>query len=298
MLFNLLLYLLKQIPPVLYYLFSDLLRWTAIRVVGYRKDTVISNLENSFPDKSTKDIQKLAKRQYANFCDVLVEPLISYSFIKKHWEKRVEIINDEPIKEYLESCKAIILTAGHTANWEWGGFALASKLGFPLEFLYKPIKNEGISMLMLALRTHHGEKAIDKDKAMRELVKRRKEPRVLAFVSDQIPAMGTEKKWINFLGRETGFYMGAERAANTFQYPVFYADVVRVKRGYYQVVCTELSSPPYEKGKDYGITEEFASMLEKSIRANPQSYLWSHRRWKYTKEEEQAALANLKATRS
>ena len=92
--------------------------------------------------------------------------------------------------------------------------------------------------------------------------------------------------------------IGAERTATTFQYPVFYADVVRTKRGYYKVEYTEIASPSYEKGQEYSITEKFASMLEKSINANPSSYLWSHRRWKHTQAEEAAELANLKSTRS
>ena len=298
MFFKPLLLLLRYLPPVLYYQFSNLLRWTAIRVVKYREDVVMSNLKSSFPRLSDSEIAKIAKKYYSNFCDVLVEPLISYSFKKKDWEKRVELINYEPIEEYLKKGTAIILVAGHTANWEWGGFALKSKLGFPMEFLYKPIKHEGISKLMLALRLKHAEKAIDKDKAMRVLVKNRREPRILAFVSDQMPSMGTEKKWIKFLEQETAFYVGAERAAATFQYPVFYAHVERVKRGYYKVEHTQISAPKYEKGIDYKITEKFASKLEESVLSQPEAYLWSHKRWKYTKEEEAAALANLRATRS
>ena len=295
---TLLLNILKWLPAVVYYAFSDLLRFTAIYVLRYRKEVIISNLKRSFPDQDEKTIRRIAKRQYANFCDVLIEPLVAYGFQKKHWEKRVQLMNYEPMREYLNKGTSVILVAGHTANWEWGGFAIGSRLGFPLEFLYKPIKNEGVGKLMLALRLKHAERAIDKDKAMRELVKRRHEPRLLAFVTDQMPALGTEKKWTDFLGQKTAFYLGAERAATTFQYPVFYADVVRTKRGYYKVELTELSAPPYQKGENAEITEKFASRLEQSIYNNPHLYLWSHRRWKYTQEEETAILAAQKATRS
>ena len=294
-----LLKLIRILPAFIFYLFSDLLRFVAVHLIRYRREVVTENIQNSFPNKSSQEIQEIAKKQYTNFCDVLVEPLIAYSFNKKHWQKRVELSGIDPIRKYLNEGTAIVLVAGHLANWEWGGFALRSALGYPLEFLYKDIEHGALNKFMLSLRSHKGQVGIEKDKSMREFIKRRKEPRILALVSDQIPAIGTDKTWINFLSQETAFYQGAERTAVAFQYPVFYAEVVRIKRGQYKVQYTEIAKPPFDRGVDYSITEKFASRLEQSIKLYPESYLWSHKRWKYTKEEEEQVLMNsLKTTRS
>ena len=65
---------------------------------------------------------------------------------------------------------------------------------------------------------------------------------------------------------------------------VFYANVRRVRRGYYE--CTmELITREPQKYKDFDLTEEYFRRLETSIRRDPAIYLWSHNRWKRTHED-------------
>jgi KDO2-lipid IV(A) lauroyltransferase len=62
-----------------------------------------------------------------------------------------------------------------------------------------------------------------------------------------------------------------------------------VQRGYYEVKFTELpdgravaagaSSP--EEAQRFPVTEAFIRHLEADIRATPEQYLWTHRRWKH-----------------
>jgi len=72
-------------------------------------------------------------------------------------------------------------------------------------------------------------------------------------------------------------------------YAVFYLDCKRIKNGKYEIHFSEISRPPYEKGQT-GIIKSFAETLEKKIQENPSQYLWSNKRWKYTKEEAEAEL--------
>ena len=74
-----------SLPLVVFYQFSNLLRFTVKDYFSYRKDVIMSNLERSFPEKSEEEKSKIFKQQYSNFADVLVEPMIAYSFRQKHW---------------------------------------------------------------------------------------------------------------------------------------------------------------------------------------------------------------------
>ena len=58
----------------------------------------------------------------------------------------------------------------------------------------------------------------------------------------------------------------------------------RPKRGYYVVTYRLITRHPAEMEPD-GITRRFFEMLEQTIRRDPRFYLWSHNRWKRTREE-------------
>ena len=60
---------------------------------------------------------------------------------------------------------------------------------------------------------------------------------------------------------------------------VFYYNVKKIKRGYYEFEISEISTKPQET--EYGfIVEKSAKILENTLKQTPQYWLWSHRRWK------------------
>ena len=58
----------------------------------------------------------------------------------------------------------------------------------------------------------------------------------------------------------------------------------RPKRGYYTATYKLITRTPNDLPDD-DITRRFFLMLEETIRREPAYYLWSHNRWKRTKEE-------------
>jgi KDO2-lipid IV(A) lauroyltransferase len=54
---------LTLLPFCCYYLVSDFLYFIIYIVVGYRKQIVRTNLKNSFPDKTLKELQILEKNE-------------------------------------------------------------------------------------------------------------------------------------------------------------------------------------------------------------------------------------------
>jgi len=61
--------------------------------------------------------------------------------------------------------------------------------------------------------------------------------------------------------------------------PVVYPKLQKVRRGFYKVELIPLGEPPYDDG--VMLLPLFIDALEKSIREQPETWLWSHRRWKY-----------------
>ena len=58
----------------------------------------------------------------------------------------------------------------------------------------------------------------------------------------------------------------------------------RPKRGYYTATYRLITRTPNELEPNE-ITRRFFQMLEQTIRREPAFWLWSHNRWKRTKEE-------------
>lgn len=268
----------------------ELTAFLAYYIFRYRRSVVSANIARAFPEKPVRERRKIEVRFYRQFFQVLAELWKSYSFTEEEWARRVRLTNPEVLAAYLDKGTPVVLMSGHTANWEWPAHVVHQCLGYPLEFLYKPVKNERFDKIMLALRTKHGATAIAKDSAVREIIKRRKQPRLIGIIGDQLPSLGTEKYWLDFLNRETAFYKGAERIATMTNYAVFYMDMRRVSTGHYKLTFEQIAKPPYEKGQGV-IIAEYANKLQATIHRDPSAYLWSHKRWKYTKKQEEAALA-------
>jgi KDO2-lipid IV(A) lauroyltransferase len=63
-----------------------------------------------------------------------------------------------------------------------------------------------------------------------------------------------------------------------------YCEIIRIKRGHFEANYHLLTETPREL-KEGEIIDLFVRKLEKTILANKPYWLWSHKRWKKTKEE-------------
>ena len=84
--------------------------------------------------------------------------------------------------------------------------------------------------------------------------------------------------------RYTPVLTGTERIARKMNHAVLYVDIQRVRRGYYEAEFKCITREP-QKLKEFELTDIYFEMLEKSIRRAPEFWLWSHDRWKRTREE-------------
>ena len=277
--------LLSRLPLWLLYILSYKLYVLMFYVIGYRKKVVLDNMRNSFPEKSEDEIKQIAKRFYARFADFMVETLKGITISEASLRKRVHFKNASMLNKYVEQQQSVVFLVSHQFNWEWALLAAAFNLPMPMDGIYKKLSNAKMNELILKARSRFGAHLIEKDSSQREIVKRRKVLKGIAIVADQLPVQSSpaEKYWGQFLNQETAFFVGAERIAKLLQLPTVFMDIHATKRGYYEVVFREVSSPPYEK-EGHEILETYVKATESLIRSEPEGWLWSHKRWKYKKE--------------
>src|SRR5438309_475750 len=270
--------LLARIPLRALYGFAGLLGWLAFRAFPYRQHVVRENLTRAFPDFDETRLRSVMRGYYLGFAQMLVEVLKSVTLPAEEIRRRVRIVNLDAPRALLAQGQSVLLVAAHQCNWEWMLLGLSLELGYPLDAAYKPLVDSWAEREMKKLRSRFGCRLIPAKEILADIIKRGKVTRAIAMVADQEPTTSEHKHWTRFLNRDTAFYMGPEQISRATRFPVFFTEMRRLKRGYYEISFKPLSTPE-EKLPPGELTERYARLVEAQIQASRPDWPWSHRRW-------------------
>lgn len=282
-LFRLFVLLFAFIPfPVMYGL-SELLALLLQYGLKYRLKVVRSNVERVFPQLSEQEKGKLIRNFYRHLADITLEAVKGFSLGPKSVVKRHNVVNPEVLEAFFKQGITVIGVTGHHGNWEWGSLSGGLQMPVPLVALYKPLSNKYLDAYMMRSRAKNGTELASILKTYYTFDKNKDRTVAYILVADQNPGKPSRAHWIPFFGIETAFLHGPEKYANMFHHAVVYVDITRVKRGYYTMTVIPICGPG-EMTEEGAITRRYAEILEQKIRERPESWLWSHKRWKYTRE--------------
>ncbi|MEO5674398.1 MAG: lysophospholipid acyltransferase family protein [Chitinophagales bacterium] len=277
------LYLISLLPAFILYFFSDIIFLIVYHMIGYRKKVVMENLRNSFPEKSEAELNKIMKEFYSFLCDLFIETVmmltISENYVKKHCTFDREA--QQLFNSYEMNKQSIVVAMGHFGNWEWAGYSFPLHCRQQLYVIYRPLSNPFWNSLIENMRGTFGTKLIEMDETFSKMMRNRRVVSSTVFIADQTPPP-EDAYWTDFLNQDTPVFRGIELISRKLNFPVVYASVKRVKRGYYQIYAETLFEEP---AKTIGneISEAHTRRLEADIREQPETWLWSHRRWKHKK---------------
>lgn len=262
--------------------------------VKYRRGVVRKNLTTSFPEKSADEIKTIEKNFYAFFCDYIVETLKFASMSKQQIKRRMSFEGiDEMELKMKENGQSAVVYLGHYGNWEWiTSLGLHVESGHLAGQIYHPLENKTADQLFLKLRGRCGTESITMANTLRRIITLRKEkkPFIIGFISDQAPLPNSIHHWVDFLGHDTPVFTGTEKIAKQTNSLVYYAHVSRPQRGHYHCRFDLMTDAP-QSHPDFELTDLYFSKLANTIAAAPQYWLWSHNRWKRTRENIHAQQA-------
>jgi KDO2-lipid IV(A) lauroyltransferase len=278
---SVLLYLISLLPFRILYLLSDVLYLLLFHVVKYRRKVVKQNLKNSFPEKSVADRLEIEKRFYKHLSDLIFESIKTISISPKSLKKRFVFSNLTELTKYFEKGKSVIAVSGHYGNWEWGPLATAYELKEKVLVVYKPLSDNRFEKLINTMRSRFGAILVPMKHTLRKIIEYNSEPHVLVLIGDQTPPREESHYFINFLNQPTAIFLGVEKIAVRTNKPVIYFSINKIKRGYYECLIKPLVEVPNQT-KEFEITNIHTQELENIIRNNPEYWLWSHKRWKFS----------------
>jgi KDO2-lipid IV(A) lauroyltransferase len=249
--------------------------------MGYRKQVVLNNLKNSFPEKTEQEINKICKQYYRYLCDLFLETFKTLTISKKSMLKHCYFHPEgKQLFDILANeNKSVILVLGHLGNWEWAGNTFSLCCRHQLYVIYHPLRNKQFDGLMYKMRSHFGTKLIAMKDTFRTMLTQRDELNATAFIADQTPAPDNAY-WVRFLNQDTPVFKGTEVISKKINYPIVYVNVKRMKRGYYELNAEMLCEHPATTENEE-ITRLHTQRLERDIIAQPETWLWSHKRWKH-----------------
>lgn len=268
------------------YRISSVLNRVVFGLLGYRKKVILQNLRRSFPEKSERDITKIARQFYRHLTDILLETIKLRSATRE--EVLARVVGDISLvdKLYGEN-KSILFLMGHRGNWETANLFASLRFSHECIVVYRPLSNKAFDRWFLNLRTRFGARLVPMDRIADELRKPRTRPFALVLANDQSPPPEAAY-WTTFLHQETGFFKGGEIISHRYGLPVLYADFRRNenRRGFHDVKISLLSDM-LRKGERNEMLEAQIRILESDIRNQPFNWLWSHKRWKHRRPRPQ-----------
>lgn len=282
-------YLVSKLPYRALYVISDIANLVLYHIVRYRRDIVRRNITSAFPEKSLEECISIERGFYKWFCDYFVETVKLMSVSRQELLSRIEFRGIDKIEECFDRGQTCAGILGHYGNWELlsaTDLVIKKHPEAVIGLIYHPLRSQLFDRLFINMRQSMGGVCVPKKDILRYLVSFRSQNlmNLFGYIADQAPRYRNIHLWLPFLNHDTPVFTGAERIMRKMNNAVFYIDVERPERGKYIYTFKLMTDKPGEM-PEFEITKKFFVMLEQTIRREPRFYLWSHNRWKRTREE-------------
>ena len=273
-------------PFPLLYLRSSCYFLLLYHLLRYRRKVVRDNLLKSFPEKSSKEIKRIERRFYRNLCDLGVEIVKLMTVKPDTLAQRVRFVNPELIRELYDKQRSYFAAIPHSGNWEWYGKLMHRVSDHKASAIYKKLSNPDFDAFINRLRRNFNqdqEQMIEAQTALKTLVRRKDLVNAILLVGDQSPRGVASDYWTDFLHRDTCWFYGLEKMARLLDYAVVFVEMTRVRRGRYEVRFHLICEDP-KTMEEGAIMEQYVRHIERFIQDQPDNWLWSHRRWKHSRQ--------------
>lgn len=279
-------------PLGFHYFWADVLTWFLESVIGYRKEVVYINLARSFPEKKPWEIKTIGHNFYRHLAEVIVESIwFSGSSLKRLRKCRiVEMKNVELVAKLFEETPSVTVLYTHCGNWELlGGFSQYNYNGS----VTNPFIADNIYLVYLRLSSRVWDEVfarnrknpepdfkgyLEASQILRMCLKNKDLKKLYCYNADQSP-YATHHPVGMFLNQQTMGMAGSVAVAHKLGHSVVYMNMVRRSRGHYEMEFKPICEDASKASVDFMLRKYF-DYLEEDIKAQPENWLWSHRRWK------------------
>ena len=254
-----------------------------VAVLGYhliksRRITTLANLSHAFPEKSEKEIKKIAVNSYKTMGKAFLGTIWLEEYMKN--DDNFHVHGMEIVERHCSEGPVVFATM-HFGNME---SMLKFSEKFPFVTVAKKQRNPYLNRYISENRKHLNITLLEKSKkTSRELFEYAEEGKNIALFSDHRDKGTT----VDFFGMETVSPTGAATLALRYNRPLILGyctfnrdNTTSVHFKKIDVVCDEKNS---FKENVHLTTQRLIYMMEDIITCYPEQWMWLHDRWKLYK---------------
>jgi KDO2-lipid IV(A) lauroyltransferase len=186
----------------------------------------------------------------------------------------------------LSAGRGVVLAASHTANWDLAACALAGALradaAGDLLVITKHLRARGLDRFWQEVRAGRGVALADAVGAMTRARAILERGGAVAMMIDQVPASLRHAVRGVVLGRPAWIDRSPATVAARWQAPLLVTAGRRDAAGEHHLSVLGVFEPPPRAGRAWitATTLAASAALDAFVRANPDQWLWLHRRWR------------------
>jgi KDO2-lipid IV(A) lauroyltransferase len=282
--------LLMPVPRRLALAFGRLAGVVGWALDGKRRRVALENVEASLPEiDDPRERARIVRRCFSHFGAVAIDCLL-LPYRKSRDVDRLAVWEGlEHLKSAHLRGKGVFVISAHLGNWEMVAL-LQGWVGLPMAMVTRPLDNPLLERLFARGRTRSGNEIIHKRQAVRGIMKALRDGWCIALLIDQ-DFTESSRVFVEFFGRKAATaptlgLLGLRTGA-----PIVPVVSRLLPDGRYGIRYLPPIDPAADVDRERGVLDIMSrctALLEKEIRANPEQWLWMHRRWKTRPREREA----------
>ena len=241
------------------------------------KEIIHLNIKRAIPKINSKDLEKITNLMWNSYGRVFAEFMFIKDFRAGKLAKNIKVEGQNILETVRSSKKPVIFVSGHFSNFELMAMHL-EKSGIELSAIYRPLNNIFLNVFMERLRT----KYICKNQikkgigGLKKLLALKKNNISTALMIDQRVSEGILSNFFNEKALTTTI---PAQLVKKFDIPIIPIYIERLNGINFKITINEPIKFPTNSSVE-SITDYLNKVLEKMIMKKPESWIWSHNRWK------------------
>ena len=244
----------------------------------------LANLDLAFGDSKTPaEKRTILRKSMQNFSLVVLD----LAWFSRDTAARMETWFEAApsMKDVMARSVSRVAVTGHFGNWELIGRYSAIKL-VPLMSVALPLKNPDVEALLQRTRQTTGQRVIPREGALRKLIRFLKEGGTVAVLLDQNTRLEEGGLFVEFFGKPVAVSAAAGLLASMTRSEIAFAYALPRPDGSYlgevpHVIPYAEISGMNRDSLSLEITRRLTRYYEEAIRARPECWLWSYKRWRH-----------------
>jgi KDO2-lipid IV(A) lauroyltransferase len=252
----------------------------AAGALGLRARVARDNLALAFPERDAAWRARVLREHYRELGRVAAD----YARLPRLVHApRERVFASWEGEEHAHAARArgrgVLFLTGHLGHFELYGAAFGRLM--PMAILVKPLSNPGAEAWLSALRTAAGLELLPTGAGVRGVLRRLRAGGCVAMLGDQDARRNGV--FVPFMGRLASTPTGPAWLSLATGAPMVFGTCLRAPDGRYAARLFPPLLPEGDAGDVEAVralTARHTELLEREVRARPESWFWLHKRWK------------------